>query len=323
MDKKIRNHVLDFYSEAATEPQGELCCPVKYETSEVAHIPKEVFEISYGCGSPVGFADLKLGETVIDLGSGGGVDVFISAKKVGEKGRVIGIDMTEAMTKKAKTSAIEVTKRLGFNNIEFKEGFLEEVPLPDNIADCVISNCVINLSPDKTKVVKEVLRLLKPNARFCFSDVLAENEVPKSMQEDKKLWGECISGALREVDFLNILKESGAYGLEIKSRELYRMVDGLRFDSVVISGYKSQKNSECTYKGHFAIYNGPFNSVIDDDGHNFPLGIPVEICTDTLAKISTPPYARFFSIIKDGKIEEVSCSPEPSPDKNKDTSGCC
>jgi len=215
-DDVSRNDVQDFYSKAAVTAQESLCCPTEYDSSELSHIPKEVLKISYGCGSPVGRAGLQEGQTMVDLGSGGGIDCFIAAKYVGETGHVYGIDMTEEMLNIARKNATQVVKNLGYNNIEFKQGFLESIPIENISVDLVTSNCVINLSTKKSDVFKEIYRILKPGGRFLIADIISEIEVPEEMRNNKELWGECISGALTLQEFLNYARNNQFKGLHIQ-----------------------------------------------------------------------------------------------------------
>lgn len=314
-DKNINiiESVKEFYGDAAVTPSEGLCCPIGPDPEDTGHIPKEVLDISYGCGSPVGLAGLKAGQVMADLGSGGGIDCFIGAKKVGPTGKIFGIDMTDEMLGKANVAKETVSKTLGYANVEFKKGVMEDIPLEDNSVDVVTSNCVINLSPDKGKVLEEMYRIIKDGGKFCISDVVAEKEVPQKMQDDTTLWGECISGALKEDDFIELARKAGFYGLYITSRYLYREAEGHIFYSITLNGYKLPKGSECKFQGHFAIYNGPFNKISDDEDHEYPAGVPVEICTDTLKRLSQEPYAGQFSIIE-------------NTDKGvtvMDDSGCC
>jgi radical SAM protein with 4Fe4S-binding SPASM domain len=159
--ERSRGAVREFYGHAAEEPQADLCCPVQPSAEDLAHIPKEAVERFYGCGSPVTAAALASGETMVDLGSGAGIDCFIAAKKVGADGRVFGIDMTDSMLKVANDCRSRVARALGWDVVEFKKGFLEAIPLGDASADVVTSNCVINLSPDKPRVFREIWRVLK------------------------------------------------------------------------------------------------------------------------------------------------------------------
>ena len=313
IENTARKSVNKFYATAAVQPQKELCCPTSYNPADISHIPKEVLDISYGCGSPVTLANIKPGESVLDLGSGGGMDCFIAAKMVGEKGYVIGVDMTDEMLVNANASREIVARNLGFDNVRFIKGFLEGIPLSDECIELVTSNCVINLSDHKEKVFQEIFRVLKTGGRFVISDIVSDREVPLSMKQNKKLWSECISGAITEVEFFDIAKTIGFYGLEIVNRYLYKEVDGFKFYSITARAYKYKKSKECKYMGQYAIYQGPFSCVSDDDGHTYPVGIPVEICTDTAWKLSNPPHKGMF-LLYDTQSTDVkkSCGP-----------GCC
>ena len=237
-DDVSRNDVQNFYSKAAVTAQESLCCPTKYDGSELSHIPKEVLEISYGCGSPVGRAGLQEGQTMVDLGSGGGIDCFIAAKHVGETGHVYGIDMTDEMLNVARKNASQVVKNLGYNNIEFKQGFLESIPIADMSVDLVTSNCVINLSTKKSDVFKEIYRILKPGGHFLIADIISEVEVPENMRNNKELWGGCISGALTLQEFLNYARDNQFKGLRIQKDYLWKEVEGIKFYSYTIKGCK-------------------------------------------------------------------------------------
>ncbi|MFQ5589366.1 MAG: methyltransferase domain-containing protein, partial [Nitrospiria bacterium] len=291
-----RRVVSDFYGGAADTPQPALCCPEAYPLADADHIPQEVLDISYGCGSPVGLAGLTQGETMVDLGSGGGIDCFIAAKKVGPSGRVVGIDMTDQMLREAHAAKTKVVANLGFDNVAFKKGYLEEVPLPDQFADLVTSNCVINLSPDKKQVFVEIWRILKDFGRVVVSDTISEKPVPKGMRANPRLWGECVSGALTEAEYLSKMEQAGFYGLSILKRTLWREVEGYKFFSVVVQGYKFEKKSGCRYIGQYATYLGPMQAVVDEEGHLFPRDHAVEVCTDTAAKLQKPPYQSVFSV---------------------------
>ena len=295
--ERSRGIVREFYEHAAEEPQAELCCPVQPDARDLAHIPKEVVERFYGCGSPVTAAELQLGETMVDLGSGAGIDCFIAAKKVGTTGRVFGIDMTESMLNVANDCRPRVANALGWDVVEFKRGFLEAIPLDAATADVVTSNCVINLSPDKPRVFREIWRVLKDHGRAVIADIVADRAVPPKMRADGKLWGECISGALTEEAFLAQLERAGFYGVSILKKTFWKEVEGCRFFAVTMRGYKFEKKAGCTYIGQHAIYLGPLKAAVDEEGHLFPRGTPVEVCTDTAAKLSHPPYAGSFAIV--------------------------
>ena len=309
-----RADVKDFYSEAAVTAQENLCCPTEYDLSDLSHIPKEVTEISYGCGSPVGRAGLQEGEVMVDLGSGGGIDCFIAAKHVGETGQVYGIDMTDEMLDVARKNASQVVKNLGYNNIKFKKGFLEDIPIEDISVDLVTSNCVINLSTNKNAVFKEIHRILKPNGRFLIADIISEIEVPEEMRSNKELWGECISGALTLKEFLDHASNNNFNGLLIKKDYLWKEVANIKFYSYTIEGFKYESNRNLPdTKSVFATYAGPFDSVIFQ-GTTFPISIPIKIDKITAELLSSHSYKGQF-IITDPETEK--------PTEINTESSCC
>ena len=193
---KPRALVRQYYGKAAESPQAELCCPTKFDEEEIGHIPREVIDRFYGCGSPVSMADLQQGETFLDLGSGAGIDVFIAAKKVGAGGRAIGVDMTDPMLAVAEQNRPIVAANLGYDAVEFRRGFLEAIPAEAKTVDAVTSNCVVNLSPDKGKVFAEIWRVLKDNGRVVIADIVSDRDVPPHLKTNAELWGECTVGAL-------------------------------------------------------------------------------------------------------------------------------
>ncbi len=302
-----REPVRRFYSEAAQKPQKELCCPTAYPREDTSHIPQEVLDIFYGCGSPVAIAGVREGETVADLGSGGGIDCFIAARKVGAHGRVFGIDMTDAMLGKARANAVRVAENLGYANVEFRKGFLEEIPLPDATADLILSNCVINLSPDKPRVFGEMWRVLKDFGRIVVSDVVADRPIPLHLQVDSEFRGQCLGGALTQGQFVADLERAGFYGIHLLERTFWKEVHGIRFFSVSVRAHKFEKKAGCTFIGQWAVYLGPFHSVLDDEGHLFPRNEAVEVCTDTAGKLAAPPYAGQFVVFAGESAGDFLC----------------
>ena len=316
---RSRLTVREYYGKAAEQPRADLCCPVQPEAEDLAHIPPEVVERFYGCGSPVSDAALNPGETLVDLGSGAGIDCFIAARKVGAEGRVYGIDMTDQMLAVARESQPQVAAALGYDAVEFRKGYLEQVPLDDGAADVVTSNCVVNLSADKPRVLREIWRVLKDHGRTVIADIVADRDVPPKVRADGKLWGQCLSGALTEEAFLSALERAGFYGVAILKKTPWREVEGCRFFSVTVRGYKFEKKAGCRFVGQYAVYLGPQKAVMDEEGHLFPRGAPVEVCTDTAAKLSQRPYAGAFAIVDDpsgaGKFtaaggEDAGCGPD-------------
>jgi radical SAM protein with 4Fe4S-binding SPASM domain len=317
---RSRAAVRDFYGNAAQKPQEELCCPVRPDPEDLAHIPPEVVERFYGCGSPVSSALPQPGETLVDLGSGAGIDCFIAARRVGPAGRVFGIDMTEQMLGVALESQPKVAAALGYDNVEFRRGFLERIPLDAGTAHIVTSNCVINLSPDKPAVFREIWRVLQDHGRAVIADIVADTDVPPKMRADGQLWGECISGALSEDAFLAAFERAGFYGVAILKKTFWREVEGTRFFSVTVRGFKFEKKAGCRYVGQWATYLGPMKAVVDEEGHLFPRGIPIEVCTDTAAKLRGGPYASSFAVADglDSRVEITSGDESCTPG-----SGCC
>ena len=318
---KSRLTVREFYGDAAEKPQAELCCPVQPDAADLEHIPMEVVERFYGCGSPVTAASLVAGESMVDLGSGAGIDCFIAAKRVGADGHVYGIDMTDQMLSVARDCQPKVADALGYDAVEFRKGFLEEIPVEDAAVDVVTSNCVVNLSPDKPRVFREIWRVLKNHGRLVVADIVSGDEVPPQMRADGQLWGECISGALTEEAFLAGIEKAGFYGVSVLKKTFWREVEGCKFYSVTVRGYKFEKKAACQFIGQYAVYLGPQKAVVDEEGHLFPRGESVEVCTDTAAKLSHAPYAGSFSIVNgpDG-LRDVTAN---SDDGACGAPGCC
>ncbi|MDH5526867.1 MAG: methyltransferase domain-containing protein [Nitrospirota bacterium] len=303
-----RDQVQSYYGAAAEAPQEQLCCPTAYRPEDVGHIPEEVLAISYGCGSPIAQARPGLGHTVVDLGSGGGIDCFIAARMVGAEGRVIGVDMTEPMLAKARVNARAVADRLGYDVVEFRKGFLEEIPVGDGEANLVTSNCVINLSVDKPGVFSEIHRVLAPEGRFVISDIVSDQPVPEAMRADSELWGECISGALTEREFATLAEGAGFYGITLDREYLWKEVNGIRFYSTTFRAYRGGAKTGCLYQGQTATYLGPGQAFVDDEGHTFLRGQVVEVCTDTAAKLAREPYAGMFALTgPDGSAPSGCC----------------
>lgn len=249
----IHTAVRDHYAELARSSSS--CCSSNplYVEQLLKDLPSDVSNFSLGCGDPITLAALKPGETVLDLGSGGGLDCFLAAKQVGEAGHVIGVDMTPDMLAKARASA----ERLKFTNVEFREGYLEALPVEDASVDVVISNCVINLSPDKPQVFREIYRVLKPGGRVAVSDIVTNGSLPASVQKNMEAWGACIAGALDMKDYVRGLSEAGFNAVNVQARSdtdraLATLPIGLPF-SAVVTARKSTvdaKRNERAESGH-------------------------------------------------------------------------
>jgi arsenite methyltransferase len=207
---------------------GRECDPITgnlYQPTETADIPTDAVTASLGCGNPTALAELRPGETVLDLGSGGGIDVLLSAKRVGPTGKVYGLDMTDEMLALARANQ----QKSGTTNVEFLKGEIENIPLPDNSVDVIISNCVINLSADKDRVMAEAFRVLRPGGRFAVSDVVTRGEVPAEIRRNVELWIGCVAGALREDEYIFKLEHAGFTDVEVEPTRVYRMDDAREF----------------------------------------------------------------------------------------------
>ena len=204
------------------------CDPITsnlYDEAQVGQIPEQALKASLGCGNPTGLAKLNPGETVLDLGSGGGIDVLLSARKVGPSGKVYGLDMTDDML----ALASENQRKAGVENVEFLKGEIEHIPLPDNSVDVIISNCVINLSGDKDQVLREAFRVLKPGGRFAVSDVVTRGGVPEAVRKSMLLWVGCIAGALQDEEYRAKLTNVGFAAVEIEPARVYDIEDASAF----------------------------------------------------------------------------------------------
>ena len=213
---------------ACCNPAFTCCDPITgnlYNETEKGALPAKAIQASLGCGNPTALIDLKPGETVLDLGSGGGIDVLLSAKRVGPTGKAYGLDMTDDMLALAR----ENQRQAGVENVEFLKGEIENIPLPDNSVDVIISNCVINLSADKDRVMREAFRVLKPGGRFAVSDVVARGEVPDAVRQSMMLWVGCIAGALEENDYTARLAKAGFTDISVEPTRIYSIEDARRF----------------------------------------------------------------------------------------------
>jgi arsenite methyltransferase len=238
---EIREVVKKRYGEAARQvrtgrtsccgtrsAESSCCDPITsnlYGKDEAGAVPDDALKASLGCGNPTALAELKAGETVLDLGSGGGIDVLLSARRVGPTGRAFGLDMTDDMLALAE----ENKRESGLANVHFLKGEIEDIPLPDNSVDVIISNCVINLSGDKDKVLREAFRVLKPGGRFAVSDVVVRGEVPEAVRRSMELWVGCVAGALSDSDYRAKLAGAGFDGIDIEATRVYDAADAKAF----------------------------------------------------------------------------------------------
>jgi arsenite methyltransferase len=323
------------YAAGAKERAEKLCCPVNYEQSYLSVIPQEVIDRDYGCGDPS--RHLRRGETVLDLGSGTGKICFIAAQIVGPGGKVIGVDMTDEMLEVARRNAPAVAERLGYANVEFRKGRIQDLALDleqldrelkespitnaasflaaDEMAgelrvkhpliasdsiDVVVSNCVLNLVEPESKrqLFDEIFRVLKKGGRAVICDIASDEEVPETMQTDPELWSGCISGALTEEGFLQAFERAGFYGIQILKR------DAQPWRTVQGIEFRSVtveafkgKQGECFERNQAVIYRGPFREVLDDDNHRMERGKRYAVCDKTYSLYKKAPYREFFEFV--------------------------
>ena len=324
------------YAAAAKATEAALCCPVEYNRDLLKIIPPEVIEKDYGCGDPSRY--VQPGETVLDLGSGTGKICFIAAQVVGPAGRVIGVDMTDDMLEVARRNTPVVAERLGFANVEFRKGRIQDLGLDlekldtelqqspiagvdtylraqelaadlrvkhplvaTESVDVVVSNCVLNLvePADKRRLFQEIFRVLRKGGRAVISDIVSDEEVSAPMQQDPALWSGCISGALREDLFLKAFEDAGFYGIRLLKR------DAQPWQTVAGIEFRSVtveafkgKQGECFELNQAVVYRGPFREVLDDDGHRLRRGDRVAVCDKTFQLYHQAPYAEHFEFIE-------------------------
>jgi arsenite methyltransferase len=304
------------YSAAARVREAALCCPVDYDTRYLDAIPAEVVERDYGCGDPSRY--VAPGDTVLDLGSGGGKVAFIASQVVGPRGRVIGIDINNEMLALARRAAPKVAEEVGYSNVEFRRGHIEDLALEldaldhwlatNSVADCsalaaleseqtrlrrdqplvandsidiVISNCVLNLVREEAKqqLIQEIFRVLKRGGRIAISDIVSDEAVPPTLKQNPELWSGCVSGAFQELDLMHQLEAAGFYGIAIDQWE--------QKPFAVVDGIEFRsvtvtahkgKQGPCKEANQAVVYAGPWKRVEDDDGHSFERGVRSAVC---------------------------------------------
>ncbi len=278
--------VREFYGQAALAAKKDIVNPLAPAQKKADFIPENSRKRSYGCGSPVTDAKPQPGETLVDLGSGSGVECFMAAAAVGAKGQVFGIDMTDEMLRLATTSKKEVTARLGYDNVEFRQGFLEQIPLETACADIVISNCVINLSPDKRKTYREIFRVLKPGGRMVISDIITDTAIPPGIKNNVVYRGECLGGAMQQEELVAMLETAGFAAVRLLKRFPYRQVEGMDFFSLTYQAQRPGQEERAVAKnigrpasvhgtsdkqpsaaiGRSCVYRGPYGAIFTESG---------------------------------------------------------
>ncbi len=325
VDEVVRSR----YSEGALERQESLCCPVDYDTRYLEVLPQEILDRDYGCGDPSAY--VAAGDTVLDLGSGGGKICYIASQVVGASGRVIGVDMNDDMLGLARRHRDALADRIGYSNVEFRRGriqdlrtdvdavatYLAEHPVgcldtlagyeafvtnqreakplvENNSVDVVVSNCVLNLveDVDKSQLMDEIFRVLRRGGRAVISDIVSDEYVPEKLKADPELWSGCISGAFQESEFVEAFVRAGFYGIEVLKRD----EEPWR----VVDGVEFRsvtvrawkgKEGECWDHNQAVIYRGPWSEVTDDDGHVLRRGVPTAVCEKTYDIYTRTPYS--------------------------------
>jgi ubiquinone/menaquinone biosynthesis C-methylase UbiE len=328
--------VRERYAASAQQSEPKLCCPIDYNPEYLKVIPEEVVLRDYGCGDPSKY--LREGETVLDLGSGTGKICFIAAQAVGPNGKVIGVDMTDEMLEVARRNAPIVAERIGYENVDFRKGRIQDLALDleqldkelkarpitdaasflradqlaqelrvkqplvaDDSIDVVVSNCVLNLVESKAKrqLFQEIFRVLRNGGRAVISDIVSDEDVPDALQNDPELWSGCISGALTEEGFLHAFSDAGFYGIQILQR------DEEPWQTVEGIEFRSVtieafkgKQGPCVERKQAVIYRGPFREVLDDDNHRMERGRRYAVCDKTYNIYRKVPYAQFFEFVE-------------------------
>ena len=328
--------VHDRYSAAAHEKESSLCCPVRYSREYLEAIPEEILERDYGCGDPT--PHVREGETVLDLGSGGGKACYILSQVVGPDGHVIGVDCNREMISLARRHRDAVAAELGYANVEFRYGMIQDLALDlealteetsglqitipddwitlrqaeqrlrherpmvaDESVDCVVSNCVLNLvrPEDRRQLFAEIFRVLRLGGRVAVSDIVSDEDVPGHLQQDPDLWSGCISGAFREDRFLKAFEEAGFYGIQIAARQAEPWRTVEGIEFRSLTVVANKgKQGPCLGRNQAVIYRGPFKKVEDDDNHVYYRGERMAVCDKTSRLLHREPYSGQFEIIE-------------------------
>lgn len=327
--------VYERYAAAAAEVQSALCCPVEYSERLLEPIPEEILAKDYGCGDPSPY--VRPGDVVVDLGSGAGKLCYMMAQVVGPEGRVIGVDCNREMLALARRYVEVVAGRLGFANVEFRYGLIQDLRLDldalareldarevhdaagwlalrsveerlrreqpliaDASVDCVVSNCVLNLvrPRDRAELFAEIFRVLRRGGRAVISDIVSDEDVPERLQKDPNLWSGCISGAFREDRFLEAFEEAGFHGIEITSRQPEPWQTVEGIEFRSVTVTAYKgKQGPCLERNQAVIYRGPFKTVTDDDGHTYYRGERMAVCDKTYHLLQREPYAGMFEAV--------------------------
>jgi ubiquinone/menaquinone biosynthesis C-methylase UbiE len=339
----VEGAVLDRYGHGALATEAALCSPVDYDARYLEALPDEILERDYGCGDPTRF--VRPGETVLDLGSGGGKICYIMAQIVGPSGRVIGVDFNDTMLALSRKYLDEMGLRLGFSNVEFRKGKIQDLALdcekldeylaaqpirhsadlmrvrrfeeelrtrspliPDQSVDLIVSNCVLNLvrPDDRSLLFRELNRVLKMGGRVAISDIVSDEPVPEPLKQDAELWSGCVSGAFQEEEFLHAFESAGFHGMTLESWS------AKPYRTVEGIEFRSitltahkGKEGPCLERHQAVIYRGPYRSVTDDDHHTYPRGVRVAVCEKTFRLLQNGPYRKDLIFIEPRAVDSA------------------
>jgi len=348
----IEGAVSERYSQASLQAQAALCCPVDYDAQWLKVLPNELIERDYGCGDPSKW--VETGDHVLDLGSGGGKICYIASQVVGESGSVIGIDMNDDMLTLARQYKAEIAERIGWDNVTFHKGKIQDLQLnmdqfdqwlqenpardaeswqqaeqqaqqlrqtqtmiADNSIDVVVSNCVLNLvhPNDRIQLFAELHRVLKPGGRAVISDIVANQPVPTSLQNDATLWSGCVSGAYEDHAFLQAFADAGLGKMEILARqsEPWQVVEGIEFRSVTVRAWKPQATSDDSDQRKSAIYRGPWKEVVDDQGNVLLRGERMAITNGQMTEYQNPPLESDLILLESDPQTSQTSPPDELP----------
>jgi len=341
----ILDTVRDYYGrvlKSSADLKTSACCLAEALPAHVAavlpELHDEVKDRFYGCGSPIPPA--LEGLTVLDLGCGSGRDCYVLSKLVGRDGRVIGLDMTEEQLAVAQRHREYHARKFGWDNTEFRQGYIEDLAgagMADASVDLVVSNCVLNLSPDKPRAFREIFRVLRPGGELYFSDVFADRRIPAPLAQDPVLLGECLGGALYLEDFRRVMADCGCRDARVVSStplaltdaDIARKAGSIRFFSMTIRAFKLELEDRCEDFGQVATYAGSIGELPHafdlDDHHHFQAGKPMLVCGNTADMISRTRYARHFRVSGDKSVHYglFDCGPVPAAGVAAPKAGCC
>ena len=346
----VENLVSERYAEGAKAKQEALCCPVDYDTSLLKLLPQEIIDRDYGCGDPSRY--VREGDTVLDLGSGGGKICYMAAQLVGDAGFVIGVDMTDDMLALARSYQDEMARTLGNDRVSFRKGFIQDLALDveamngylteqpvtdvdsmlalenwkaqqrqtqplvaDNSVDLVVSNCVLNLvaQKDRTQMLQEIFRVLKPGGRVAISDIVSDEFVPEHLQADAELWSGCISGAFQEQEFIQAFLDAGFVGVSYDKWEAepWQVVEGIEFRSVTLTAVKPSRDNLYD-AGQALVYRGPFQQVQDDLGNCYVRGERTAVSKRTFDLLTSQDFGDAFIGIEPAEEQNLGCFCKPA-----------